>query len=59
MSLKQAIECQLNIPTRIRIGGPGAFDVFVDGLRIYSKKQTRRLPTTIEIINLISRPSQD
>jgi predicted Rdx family selenoprotein len=53
VSLKESIEGQLNIPTRIRIGGPGALDVFADGQKIYSKKQTGRLPTTDEIIKLI------
>ena len=53
MSLKQSIEGQLKIPTRIRLGRPGALDVFVDGQKIYSKKQTGRLPTADEIIELI------
>ena len=53
MSLKENIEGKLNIPTRIRLGGPGALDVFVDGHKIYSKRQTGRLPTADEIIELI------
>ena len=53
MSLKESVEAKLKIPTRIRVGGPGALDVFVDGQRIYSKKQTGRLPTADEIIELI------
>ena len=53
MSLKDSIEGQLKIPTRIRLGAPGALDVFVDGQKIYSKKQTGRLPTAGEIIELI------
>jgi selT/selW/selH-like putative selenoprotein len=51
--LKDSIEGQLKIPTRIRLGGPGALDVFIDGQKIYSKKQTGRLPTADEIIDLI------
>ena len=39
MSLKESIEGKLNIPTRIRMGGPGALDVFVDKQRIYSKNR--------------------
>ena len=54
MSLKESIEGRLKIPTRIRLGGPGVLDVFVDKQRIYSKKQTGRLPTADEIIALIS-----
>ena len=53
MSLKESIEGQLKIPTRIRLGGPGALDVFVDKQRIYSKKQSGRLPEADEIIKLI------
>ena len=53
MSLKESIESKLNIPTRIRWGGPGSLDVFVDNQKIYSKKQTGRLPSVDEIIGLI------
>ena len=53
MSLKEDIEDKLKIPTRLRLGAPGALDVFVDGQKIYSKKQTGRLPTADEIIELI------
>lgn len=53
MSLKESIEGKLKIPTRIRLGGPGSLDVFVDRERIYSKKETGRLPTADEIIELI------
>jgi hypothetical protein len=40
VSLKESIEGKLKIPTRIRLGGPGALDVFVEKQKIYSKKQT-------------------
>ncbi len=53
MSLKESLEAKLQIPTRIRFGAPGALDVFLDGERIYSKKQTGRLPTADEILELI------
>lgn len=53
MSLKESIEGELRIPTRIRMGSPGALDVFLDGQRIYSKKQTGHLPTADELIRLI------
>ena len=55
MSLKESIESQLKIPARIRVGGPGALDIFVDNHKIYSKKQTGRLPTADEIIELLLR----
>ena len=54
MSLKESIEAKLKIPTRIRLGGPGTLDVFVEKQKIYSKKQTGRMPTTDEIIDLIA-----
>jgi selT/selW/selH-like putative selenoprotein len=53
VSLKKNVEGKLKVPTRVRSGQPGALDVFVDGQRIYSKKQTGRLPTVDEIIELI------
>jgi predicted Rdx family selenoprotein len=53
VSLKKAIERELSIPVRVRMGGPGALDVFVDGEQIYSKKQMGRLPTSRELIGLI------
>jgi hypothetical protein len=53
VSLKESIEAKLKIPTRIRLGGPGALNVFVDKQKIYSKKQTGRLPTAGEIVELI------
>jgi hypothetical protein len=55
VSLKESIESQLKIPARIRVGGPGALDIFVDNHKIYSKKQTGRLPTADEIIELLLR----
>ena len=53
MSLKESIDDKLKISTRIRLGAPGALDVFVDSHKIYSKKQTGRFPTADEIIELI------
>lgn len=48
MSLKESIESELKIPTRIRFGGPGALDVLVDGKKIYSKKKNGPLPSVEE-----------
>jgi selT/selW/selH-like putative selenoprotein len=53
VSLKESIEAKLKIPARIRFGPPGSLDVFIDGQKIYSKKQTGRLPSGDEIVNLI------
>jgi hypothetical protein len=53
VSLKEGIESKPKIPTRIRLGGPGALDVLFDGQKIYSKNQIGRLPTVDKIIDLI------
>lgn len=53
MRLKDAIERQLKIPTKIRMGGPGSFDVEFNGKQIFSKKQTGRMPGQAEIIRLL------
>jgi selT/selW/selH-like putative selenoprotein len=43
----------LKIPTKIKMGGPGSFDVFFNGERIFSKKETGRMPQQEEIIRLL------
>jgi selT/selW/selH-like putative selenoprotein len=53
VSLKKAIERELDIPVRLRIGSPGALDVFLDGEQIYSKKKTGHLPKAEELLHLI------
>jgi hypothetical protein len=53
VSLKESIEQQLKIPTSIKWGGPGSLDVWLDGARIFSKKQEGRSPKNEEIIRLI------
>jgi selT/selW/selH-like putative selenoprotein len=53
VSLKNEIEREFHVPIRLRAGAPGALDVFVDGERVFSKKQIGRLPTSGEIITLI------
>jgi predicted Rdx family selenoprotein len=35
------------------MGGPGSLDVWLDGARIFSKKQEGRFPQSGEIIRLI------
>jgi len=51
--LKEGIESELKIPTRIRTGGPGSLDIFADGQKIYSKKETGRLPSVDEVLSLV------
>jgi len=53
VSLKKSIEDKLKISTRIRLGLPGALDVFVDDQKIFSKKETGRLPSIDEIVELV------
>ena len=53
MRLKTEIERELRVPTRLRVGAPGALDVFVDGEQIYSKRKTGRLPSADELIRVI------
>lgn len=53
MSLKESIERELRIPTRIRLGAPGSLDILADGETIYSKKQTGRFPSAEEVVNLL------
>lgn len=53
MSLKDGIERELHVPTKIRMGGPGSLDIFADGQKIYSKKQTGRMPSTEEVVGLL------
>jgi hypothetical protein len=50
VSLKQDIERELNVPVRIRMGGPGSLTVLADGKTIYSKSETGRMPTSAELI---------
>jgi len=58
VSLKESIERQLRIPTRIRLGAPGSLDIFADGKKIYSKKETGRLPSAEEAVNLLRSQQQ-
>ena len=51
--LKESIERELQIPTRIRLGGPGSLDIIADGQKIYSKKQTGRMPSAEEVVSLL------
>lgn len=53
MSLKDKLERELHVPVRLRLGAPGSLDVLVDGKRVFSKKETGRMPTSSEIIGLI------
>jgi len=53
VSLKQELEREFGTPVRIRAGAPGGLDVLVDGEKVYSKKQTGRMPSAAELITLL------
>jgi selT/selW/selH-like putative selenoprotein len=53
VSLKNSIESELGIPTRLRAGAPGSLNIFLNGEQVFSKKQAGRSPNTAEIIKLI------
>jgi selT/selW/selH-like putative selenoprotein len=53
VSLKNHIERELGLPVKVRAGAPGALDVFVNGEKIYSKRETGRFPAGDELIQLI------
>jgi hypothetical protein len=60
VSLKESIERELRIPTRIRLGAPGSLDILADGEKIYSKKETGRIPSAEEVVSLLRsrKPAQ-
>ena len=51
MSLKQDLDREFHTQTRLRLGKPGALDVYVDGRKIYSKGG--RLPSSQEMFGLV------
>jgi len=53
VSLKNDIERELGIPTRVHAGAPGSFRILVDGEQIYSKKEAGHSPNRAEIMRLI------
>lgn len=53
MSLKKRMESDLGIPVRLRVGRPGALDIFVEGEQIYSLKQSGRMPVPDELIKTL------
>jgi selT/selW/selH-like putative selenoprotein len=53
VSLKNALEREFEVPVRLRAGGPGALDVYLNGEQVFSKKRSGRLPLATELIGLI------
>ena len=53
MSLKHDIERDLKIPVSVKMGRPGALNVYVNGQQVYSYQRTGKFPTSQEIVDLI------
>ena len=54
MSLKEEIDRKFNLISKIRLGGPGALDVVVDGRTVFSAKAAKRMPTAAEVLGAIT-----
>jgi hypothetical protein len=54
VSLKEEIDRKFSLTSKIRLGGPGALDVIVDGRTVFSAKAAKRMPTSAEILGAIS-----
>lgn len=52
--MAKAIEARFGIRPQLIKSGGGAFEVFVDGKKIFSKKETGRFPEHSEIISAIA-----
>jgi selT/selW/selH-like putative selenoprotein len=53
VSLKNAIEREFDVPIRLRAGAPGSLNVYVNGERVFSKKEAGHSPAAAELIELI------
>lgn len=57
MSLRKQLEQKTGTAPKLKIGKPGAFDVFVDGRLIWSKDERGKMPTVDEIVALLPQNS--
>ena len=55
MSLQRDIERELSVKVQVKAGGIGVLDVYVDGERVFSKKDVGRPPTSLEVIEAVRR----
>ncbi len=53
MRLRDAIQSKFNMPVKLRLGAPGALDIFIDGAQVFSKKETGRMPSEEEVLGLV------
>jgi len=54
VGLKRELERSLGVSPSIRWGGPGQFDVLVDGNLVFSKKSAGRMPAPGEIERVLA-----
>jgi hypothetical protein len=48
--LKKELDQQPGVDTRIKLGAPGALDVFVDGRKVFSYQEQGRIPSAAEVL---------
>ncbi len=54
-SLADRLRIELNADVTLEEGGKGAFDILRDNRLIYSKFETRRIPTPEQILDLLRK----
>lgn len=52
-SLADRIEVELGIRPALEQGSKGAFEILVDGRPLYSKSETRRIPSPEHVLDLL------
>jgi len=50
VSLKQALERELKQPVAVKMGRPGALNVYVNGQQIYSYQRSGRYPEVPQLV---------
>ena len=53
MSLKQDLERELKTPVAVKMGRPGALNVYVNGQQIYSYQRTKQYPDPQQLVTAI------
>jgi len=55
VSLAAKIKEAFDVPSTLKIGRPGQFDVVVDGKLLFSKQNEGRFPEDQEVVDAMSR----
>ncbi len=53
MSLKQDLERELKLPVKVKMGRPGALNIYVDGQQIYSYQRSKQYPNPQQLVTEI------